>query len=101
MEPTQPSSLPAVPPSRPRFGRGQAHIDSQVRTMLCEMADRLDSNRADQHLSEIGRLALIQATTMDPVLSRALQEAVPEVSGRTSVVRRDFAAQLREIAGAQ
>ncbi|MDT0476230.1 hypothetical protein RM863_29305 [Streptomyces sp. DSM 41014] len=83
-----------------RFGRGQRHVDAQVRTMLGEMADRLETNRPGGDLTEIGRLALIQATTMDPVLSRALRAAVPEVTGRQTVVRREFAARLREIAEA-
>ncbi|WP_217545598.1 hypothetical protein [Streptomyces sp. GbtcB6] len=101
MERTETDALPEGPPpstAHPRQGYGQASIDAQVRTMLWEMADRLDSNRPEEYLTEIGRLALIQATTMDAVLSRALQAAVPEVTGRTSVIRQDFAAKLREIA---
>ncbi|MER7974981.1 hypothetical protein ABTX35_39260 [Streptomyces sp. NPDC096080] len=66
-----------------RASRGQRHTDTLVRAKL----------------REIGRLALIQATTMDPVLSRALRAAVPEVTSAQTVVRREFAAQLRTIAG--
>jgi hypothetical protein len=68
-----------------------------VRTMLREMAGRLETNRPDEPITAVRRIAVIQATTMDPTLSRALREAVPEITGQ--VVRRDFAVQLREIAG--
>ncbi|RMB80106.1 hypothetical protein [Streptomyces shenzhenensis] len=41
---------------------------------------------------------LIQATTMDPPAVRALRAVVPEITDTVTVIRRDFAARLREIA---
>ena len=90
MEPTEPISLRAVTPSG--FAYGKARAADVVRTMLREMAGRLENTRPGDHLTEIGRLALIQATTRDPTITRALQAIVPEVIGSTSVVRKDFAA---------
>jgi len=66
--------------------------------MLAEMARRCETNRPDEPITSIGRHALIQATTMDPALTRALRTRVPEITGQ--VVRRVYAAQLREIAEA-
>ncbi|WP_330339382.1 hypothetical protein [Streptomyces sp. NBC_00557] len=80
-----------------RTGRSASTREAVVRQMLGEMADRLEKNRPDQPITAIGRIALIQATTMDPILSAALRRQVPEITG--SVVRREYAAQLREIAG--
>ncbi|MFE3853407.1 hypothetical protein ACFXPN_20005 [Streptomyces griseorubiginosus] len=68
------------------------------RRMLAEMARRCETHRADEPITSIGRHALIQATTMDPVLSRALRKRAPEITGQ--VVRREYAVQLRTIAGA-
>ncbi|MFJ4322226.1 hypothetical protein ACIP3A_03770 [Streptomyces tricolor] len=100
MERTQPDVVPAVPTAHPQFGRPPTTKAALVRTMLGEMADRLEANRPDEPITAIGRLALIQATTMDPVLAPALREAAPEIPEATgSVVRREYAAQLREIAG--
>ena len=78
-------------------GRGTAQRDSLVRDMLREMAERLETRRPDAPLTTIGRHALIQATTMDPALAPALRARCPEIT--TPVIRRDYAAQLREIAG--
>ncbi|MFJ3794965.1 hypothetical protein ACIPSJ_01615 [Streptomyces sp. NPDC090088] len=99
MERTQADVPPEAPPphtARQQYGRPAT--DAQVRRMLGEMADRLERNRPGEALTEIGLLALVQATTPDPVLSRALRARIPEVTGRSSVVRRDFSAQLRELA---
>ncbi len=79
-----------------RYGRGQHLVDSQVRRMLSEMADRLETRRPDEPITAIGRHALIQATTMDPPLARALRAKAPEITGE--VIRHDYATQLREIA---
>lgn len=73
-------------------------IRPQIRRMLAEMASRLETNRPGQPITTIGRHALIQATTMDPALTPALRAQVPEIAGQ--VVRREYAAQLREIAEA-
>ncbi|MFI1723907.1 hypothetical protein [Streptomyces sp. NPDC020489] len=77
-------------------GRGAAQRNRLVRQMLSEMADRLEARRPGAPLTSVGRLALIQATTMDPALSSALRGRCPEVA--TPVVRRAYAARLREIA---
>ncbi|MET7475094.1 hypothetical protein ABZT17_12135 [Streptomyces sp. NPDC005648] len=79
-----------------RYGRAAAQTDQQVRRMLGEMADRLEANRPDEPITAIGRLALMQATTMDPPLARALRSRVPEITG--SLLRREYAVQLRELA---
>lgn len=68
----------------------------QVRRMLAQMAARLEANRPDQPITTIGRHALIQATTMDPALTPTLRRHVPEITG--SVIRRTYAARLRQIA---
>jgi len=68
----------------------------KVRRMLGQMADRLEANRPDQPITTIGRHALIQATTMDPALTPTLRRHVPDITG--SVVRRTYAARLRQIA---
>jgi len=81
-----------------RYGRGTAHTNRLVRQMLGEMADGLEANRPDQPLTPTSRIAIIQATTMDPTLARALREQAPEITA--PVVRRDYAAQLRKIAEA-
>jgi hypothetical protein len=78
-----------------RYGRGQHLVDSQVRQMLLEMAERLEALRPDEPITAIGRHALIQATTMDPPLARALRTKAPEITGEQ--VRRDYAARLREV----
>lgn len=80
-----------------RYGRAAAKVDGQVRTMLLEMAGRLETHRPDEPLTTAARIALIQATTMAPPLARALRDQAPEIVG--PVIRRDYAAQLREIAG--
>ncbi len=78
--------------------RGQALIDATVTRLILEIADRLETNRPDEPITTIGRHATLQATTMNPPLLRALRERVPEITG--SRIRREFAAELRQIAGA-
>ncbi|WP_406157723.1 hypothetical protein [Streptomyces canus] len=68
-----------------------------VRRMLAAMARRCETNRPDEPITSIGRHALIQATAVDPALTRALRTRAPEIAGQ--VIRRDYAAQLRTIAG--
>ncbi|WP_330349604.1 hypothetical protein [Streptomyces sp. NBC_00582] len=97
MERTQSSPPPEAPSPLARYGRGQAHVDAQVRTMLGEIAERLERNRPDQPLTATARIAVLQATTMDPVLSRALNLACPEITGH--ITRTAYAARLREIKG--
>jgi hypothetical protein len=79
------------------YGRGPAATDHLVRQLLTEMADKLERVRPGEPITTIGRHALLQATTMDPPLLRALRAQAPEITG--SLVRRDYAAQLRQIAG--
>lgn len=79
-----------------RYGRPGLTRDL-VPQMLREMADKLERLRPDEPITTIGRHALLQATTMNPPLLRALREAAPEIND--SLVRREYAAQLRQIAG--
>ncbi|MFF8485186.1 hypothetical protein [Streptomyces antibioticus] len=94
-----PQPLPEPPDPRgrtlPAHGRGQAHVEAQVRTMLGKIAARLEHNRPDQPLTATARLAVLQATTMDPVLARALRITAPEITG--PVTRAAYAARLRQI----
>jgi len=78
-----------------RHGRASASVEAQVRTWLGEIADRLERNRPAAELTATARLAVLQATTMNPVLSRALRIAAPEIT--EPITRRDYAARLREI----
>jgi hypothetical protein len=82
--------------SLPRYGRGRAHTEAQARTLLGEVADRLERNRPDEPLTATARLAVLQAATLDPVLGRALRIATPEITG--PITRVAYAARLREIA---
>ncbi|MEU9134621.1 hypothetical protein AB0D33_01400 [Streptomyces sp. NPDC048404] len=63
--------------------------------MLGEIATRLEANRPDKAFTAVSRIAVIQATTMDPVLGRALRDLAPDVIGETT--RRAYAAQLRQV----
>ncbi|EGX60117.1 hypothetical protein SZN_09351 [Streptomyces zinciresistens K42] len=76
--------------------RGQAHINAQVRDMLQQLADRLQTRRPDETLTATARIAAIQATTMDPPLARTLREHCPEVTG--PITRSAYAALLRQAA---
>ncbi|MGW6210964.1 hypothetical protein [Streptomyces sp. NPDC055109] len=68
-----------------------------VRQLLGEIADRLETRSPERQLTAVSRIAVIQATTMDPRLGRALREQAPEITG--PVTRRAYAVQLRKIAG--
>ncbi|MCF2130146.1 hypothetical protein L1I79_27490 [Strepomyces sp. STD 3.1] len=77
--------------------RTHAQTQALIKQFLGEMADRLETNRPNAPITVIGRQALLQATTMDPPLLRALRAAAPEIEHTR--VRRDYAAELRKIAG--
>ncbi|QJT01773.1 hypothetical protein G9272_16855 [Streptomyces asoensis] len=79
-------------PHTPRYGRGHSTVEALVRTMLGEIADRLERHRTDEPLTPTGRAAAIQATTLDPVLSRA----APEIT--EPITRAAYAEILRTIA---
>jgi hypothetical protein len=98
MERTQSDAVPAEPKqstATARYGRRTSSVEEQVRTWLGEIAERLEHNRPAADLTATARLALLQATTLDPVLSRALRIAAPGVTGK--ITRRDYAARLRAI----
>ncbi|MDX5570260.1 hypothetical protein PYK79_52885 [Streptomyces sp. ID05-04B] len=100
MERTQPSPQPEgarrQSTALARHGRATASVETQVRTWLGEIADRLERNRPAAELTAVARIAVLQATTLDPVLGRALRIAAPEVD--QPVTRRAYAARLRAIA---
>ncbi|MFF3891366.1 hypothetical protein [Streptomyces sp. NPDC001914] len=66
-----------------------------VRQLLGDIATRLETNRPDRPFTAVSRIAVIQATTMDPVLGRAVRDMAPDVHGETT--RRAYAARLRRI----
>ncbi|MBU5946780.1 hypothetical protein [Streptomyces sp. PAM3C] len=80
----------------PSCGRSALAVDRLVQQLLREMADKLDRVRPGGSITTIGRHALLQATTMDPPLLRALRAHAPEITG--SLIRRAYAAQLRQAA---
>ncbi|MEU3507931.1 hypothetical protein ABZ733_08365 [Streptomyces longwoodensis] len=82
-----------------QYGRVPARSGALVTQMLTEMADKLERVRPDEPITTIGRTALLQATTLDPALLPLLREATPDITGQ--VIRREYAAQLRQIAGQQ
>ncbi|MEV1063405.1 hypothetical protein [Streptomyces sp. NPDC050263] len=97
MERTQ-SAVPEEPQQSTaiaRHGHPSASVEAQVRRWLGEIADRLEHNRPAAELTPTARLAVLQATTMDPVLSHALNTAAPEITG--PITRRDYAASLRAV----
>lgn len=67
-----------------------------VQQLLGEMAGRLETNRPNATITTIGRHALLQATTMDPPVLRALREHAPEID--VALTRRQYAARLRTAA---
>lgn len=81
----------------PRHSRPSAATLRTVKQLLVEIAERLETNRPNAIMTTISRHALLQATTMDPPLLRALRDVAPEIEH--TVVRRDYAAVLRQIAG--
>jgi len=102
MERTQPSPQPEGARRQSaalvRHGRPNTSVEAQVRAWLGEIADRLERNRPAAVLTATARVAVLQATTMDPVLGRALRIAAPEVDDAKPITRRAYAARLREIA---
>ncbi|MGI5408699.1 hypothetical protein ACQEV9_18135 [Streptomyces chartreusis] len=82
--------------ARPR--RGRAQTDHLVEQLLGEMAHRLETNRPGSTITVIGRHALLQATTMDPVLLPALRAKAPDIE--TVLTRRQYAVLLRQTADA-
>jgi hypothetical protein len=82
---------------RPSYRLSTGQTERLVDDMLREMADCLEQRRPDEPMTAVSRIALIQATTMTPSLARALRAKAPEITGQ--VVRREYAAQLRQIAG--
>jgi hypothetical protein len=80
-----------------RHGLPSAQQRRIVRQMLGEMANRLEVNRPDKPFNAVSRIAVIQATTMDPSLGRALRDLAPVVIGETT--RRAYAAELRKVLG--
>lgn len=103
MERTQPSPQPEDPRRQStalaRHGRATASVQAQVRTWLGEIADRLERNRPAAQLTATALTAVLQATTLDAVLGRALRDAAPEVDDAEPITRREYAARLRAIAG--
>ncbi len=65
-----------------------------VATMLGEIASQLTIHRPDEDLTTTARLAVIQATTFDPVLSRELDARMPEITDR--ITRRAYASLIRK-----
>jgi hypothetical protein len=66
-----------------------------VHQLLGKIVNRLETNRPEKPFTPVSRIAVIQATTMDPVLGRAVRELAPDVVGETT--RRAYAAQLRQV----
>ncbi|MEU6376786.1 hypothetical protein [Streptomyces sp. NPDC046909] len=82
-----------------RDGNGTAQAAPLVMQMLGEMAERLETHRPEEPFTPAARIAVIQATTMDPSLARALRLRAPEVT--QPVTRGEYAARLREAAAGQ
>ncbi|MFF6985627.1 hypothetical protein [Streptomyces sp. NPDC010273] len=82
----------------PRYGRRRSQRATLVRQMLGEMAERLENDRPDDQFTPVARIALLQMTTALPAFVPLLREQAPEVTAR--ITRREYAAVLREIAGA-
>jgi hypothetical protein len=78
-----------------RLAPGQT--EAHVRSLLRDMAHRLETNRPGAVFTAVGRIAIIQATTMSPPLARALRALAPEIVAPTT--RAAYARLLREIAG--
>lgn len=99
MERTQPDPTHEDPPQSPlaRYGRSSNSIDAQVDQMLRDMAARLEQRRPDAPLTSVGRIALIQVTTMAPPYARRLRALAPEITGL--ITRRAYAAKLRALVG--
>lgn len=70
--------------------------ESTVRDLLLQIADRLTARYPGNEFTATGRLAVIQATTLDPALSRMLNERMPQIDGPVS--RGAYAVMLRALA---
>lgn len=79
-------------------GRPTGQTLAVVEQLLGEMAGRLETIRPGATITTIGRHALLQATTMDPPVLRALREHAPEIE--VALTRRQYAARLRQAATA-
>ncbi|MFJ1657188.1 hypothetical protein [Streptomyces anthocyanicus] len=79
-----------------RHARPTAQTLAVVRQLLGEMAGRLETKRPNATITTIGRHALLQATTMDPPVLRALRQHAPEID--VALTRRQYAARLRTAA---
>lgn len=77
----------------PARRRTPGRTEEIITSLLLEIAGRLETNRSDQPLTAVSRIAVIQATTMSPPLARALRARAPEVTA--PVTRREYAARLR------
>jgi hypothetical protein len=84
---------------RPAYRLAPGQTEDQVRNLLRDMAHRLETNRPEAVFTAVGRIAIIQATTMSPPLARALRAKAPEIPAPTT--RAAYARLLREIAGAR
>ncbi|MFJ6073676.1 hypothetical protein ACIQFU_23015 [Streptomyces sp. NPDC093065] len=83
--------------STPRCARPKVQSTTAiVQQLLGEMAGRLETHRPNATITTLGRHALLQATTMDPPVLRALRKHAPEID--VALTRRQYAAQLRTAA---
>ncbi|MEU8555938.1 hypothetical protein AB0C80_18380 [Streptomyces anthocyanicus] len=82
--------------STERHGQPTPQTLAIVQQLLGEMAGRLETKRPNATITTIGRHALLQATTMDPPVLRALREVAPEID--VALTRRQYAARLRTAA---
>lgn len=83
--------------SPPRCARPKAQSTTAIALQLLgEMAGRLETHRPNATITTIGRHALLQATTMDPPVLRALRQHAPEID--VALTRRQYAARLRTAA---
>jgi hypothetical protein len=82
---------------RPTYRLPPGQTEAHVRSMLRDIARRLETHRPEAVFTKVGRLAIIQATTMSPPLARALRAKAPEI--HTPTTRAAYAAVLRGIAG--
>lgn len=81
---------------RPTYRLPPGQTEAHVRSMLLDIARRLETHRPDAVFTKVGRLAIIQATTMSPPLARALRAKAPEI--HTPTTRAAYAVRLREVA---
>jgi hypothetical protein len=78
----------------PAYRLAPGQTEATVHGLLGEIATRLETHRPDAPFTAVARIAVIQATTMDPVLGRALRSVAPAVAGETT--RQAYAATLRQ-----